>query len=121
MSKGDVASSEGGPQRSAVDMPPPTRVVDNHVAPFVDAGPGTRYHLGMTLIERVRNEAMSLPAGERASLAQELILSLGDPAAADLDPAQEAEIRRRLNLVRQGTASGRSAADVFAEIRAAYS
>ena len=74
----------------------------------------------MITVERVRREVMAMSASERASLAHELILSLDDTAEYDLSPAQEAEIQRRLNMVREGTASGRPAAEVFADIRAKY-
>ena len=74
----------------------------------------------MSVIQDVRSEAMALSASERASLAHELILSLDDGSDYDLGPAQEAEIRRRLGMVREGTASGRPAAEVFADIRARY-
>lgn len=67
------------------------------------------------------SEIMTLSASERASLAHELILSLDDPNDYDLSPAQEIEIQRRLKMVREGTASGRPAAEVFADIRAKYS
>ena len=69
----------------------------------------------------MRSEVMALSASERASLAHELILSLDDPTEYDLSPAQEIDIQRRLNLVREGAASGRPAAEVFADIRAKYS
>lgn len=75
----------------------------------------------MTTVEKVRSEIMTLSASERASLAHDLILSLDDPTDYDLSPVQEAEIQRRLKLVREGTASGRPAAEVFADIRAKYS
>ena len=75
----------------------------------------------MTTVEKVRSEVMTLSASERASLAHELILSLDDPGDYDLSPAQETEIQRRLKMVREGTASGRPAAEVFADIRAKYS
>ena len=77
--------------------------------------------MSMTTVEKVRNEVMALSASERASLAHELILSLDDPTEYDLSPAQETEIQRRLSMVREGTASGRPAAEVFADIRAKYS
>ena len=77
--------------------------------------------MSMITVEKMRSEVMALSASERASLAHELILSLDDPAEYDLSPAQETEIQRRLNMVREGTASGRPAAEVFADIRAKYS
>ncbi|MCP4378733.1 MAG: addiction module protein [bacterium] len=64
---------------------------------------------------------MSLSASERASLAHDLILSLDDPADYELDPAQESEIQRRLKMVQQGSASGRPASEVFADIKAKHS
>ena len=75
----------------------------------------------MSTIQDVRNTVMALSASERASLAHDLILSLDHPADYELGPAQEAEILRRLTMVREGTATGRSAADVFADIKAKYS
>ena len=75
----------------------------------------------MTKMERVRSEIMSLSASERASLAHELILSLDDPTEHSLSPAQEIEIQRRLKRVREGSASGRPVAEVFADIRARHS
>ncbi|MCX5644701.1 MAG: addiction module protein [Phycisphaerae bacterium] len=61
---------------------------------------------------------MTLSTGERASLAHDLILSLEDPAAYELSPEQEAEIRRRVRRVKMGKAAGRPAAAVFADIEA---
>nr|VFK18879.1 MAG: putative addiction module component, TIGR02574 family [Candidatus Kentron sp. LPFa]VFK33452.1 MAG: putative addiction module component, TIGR02574 family [Candidatus Kentron sp. LPFa] len=75
----------------------------------------------MSTITEVRSEVMALSASERASLAHELILSLDDPAGYDLSPARETEIQRRLKVVREGTASGRPASEIFADIRARYS
>ena len=75
----------------------------------------------MTAVEKVRRQIMSLSASERANLAHELILSLDDPKEYDLSPAQESEIQRRLDSVRQGAASGRPASEVFADIKAKYS
>lgn len=63
---------------------------------------------------------MSLSLSERASLVHDLILSLDDPSAFDLGPEQEAEIDRRVQMVREGTAKGRPAADVFHDIRAKF-
>lgn len=61
---------------------------------------------------------MMLSAGERASLAHELILSLEEPGAYELSPEQEAEIRERLRKVESGEATGRPAAEVLADIEA---
>lgn len=71
-------------------------------------------------MQAVRDKAMSLSLSERASLVHDLILSLDDPSAFDLGPEQEAEIDRRVQMVREGTAKGRPAADVFHDIRAKF-
>jgi putative addiction module component (TIGR02574 family) len=74
----------------------------------------------MSEIQEVRSKVMALSASERASLAHELILSLDEPGDYDLSAAQESEIQRRLKMVREGTASGRPAREVFADIKARY-
>jgi putative addiction module component (TIGR02574 family) len=72
----------------------------------------------MKTMEEIRKEAMSLSAGERASLAHDLILSLEDSDAYELSPEQEAEIRKRVRKVRSGKVMGRPAAEVLTEIEA---
>jgi putative addiction module component (TIGR02574 family) len=72
----------------------------------------------MKAVEEIRREAMTLSAGERASLAHDLILSLEDPDAYELSPEQEAEIRKRVRKVKTDKAGGRPAAEVFAEVEA---
>lgn len=72
----------------------------------------------MKTIEEVRREAMTLSASERASLAHDLIMSLEDPSAYELSPEQEAEIRKRVEMVKRGKAEGRPAGEVFADIEA---
>jgi putative addiction module component (TIGR02574 family) len=69
-------------------------------------------------IDEIRAQALDLSASERASLAHELILSLDDPEALELSAEQEAEIRRRVQSVRDGKAAGRDAEDVLADIKA---
>ncbi len=59
-----------------------------------DPAIGGRYYPDMTKVEKVRSEAMTLSASERARLAHELILSLDDPDDCELSPAQETEIQR---------------------------
>lgn len=63
---------------------------------------------------------MSLSLSERASLVHDLILSLDDPSDFDLGPEQEPEIVRRVQMVREGKAMGRPAADVFGDIKAKF-
>lgn len=73
-----------------------------------------------TTIQTVRDEALALSLSERASLAHDLILSLDEPSDFNLGPEQEAEIARRVKMVREGTAQGRAAADVFRDIKAKF-
>ena len=72
----------------------------------------------MKTAQEIQQEAMALSAGERASLAHDLILSLEDPDAYELSPEQEDEIRRRVRRVRRDKATGRPAAEVLAQIEA---
>lgn len=74
----------------------------------------------MKTLQDVRSDVMTLSASERASLAHELILSLDNPSDYELSPTQEAEIQRRLQMVREGIAKGRAASEVFSDIRAKY-
>ena len=71
-------------------------------------------------VAQIRTEALGLSASERASLAHDLILSLDDAADFELGTEQEQEIRRRVQMVRDGKATGRSAEAVFADIKAKY-
>ena len=63
---------------------------------------------------------MALSASERASFAHDLILSLEDPSDLEFSAGQEAEIQRRVQIVREGKASGRSSDEVFADIKTKY-
>ena len=74
----------------------------------------------MSTIQEVRREVMALSASERASLAHDLILSLDDPSDLELGTGQESEIQRRVQMVREGKASGRPSDEVFADIKAKY-
>ena len=74
----------------------------------------------MSTIDEIRTSAMALSASERASLAHDLILSLDDPADFELSPQQEQEIQQRVQMVREGKATGRPAKEVFTEIRHSY-
>jgi putative addiction module component (TIGR02574 family) len=68
----------------------------------------------MTTALKIHKEAMTLPAVERATLAHDLILSLDDTSIHDVS---QKEIERRIDLVHSGKASGKSAEDVFSNIR----
>ena len=67
-------------------------------------------------IEKVRRSALTLSTAERASLVHDLILSLEDESSLDLAPEYEAEIKRRVKLVKEGNVTGQSAKSVFLEI-----
>lgn len=69
-----------------------------------------------TTVDQIRSEVMGLSASERASLAHDLILSLDDSSSLDLGEEQEQEIQRRVQMVREGKATGRPAEAVFANI-----
>ena len=55
-------------------------------------------------LEKVRSEALRLPESERAELAHSLVASLDGPADADVEPAWDAQILRRLAEIDSGTA-----------------
>ncbi|MCK4541629.1 MAG: addiction module protein [Spirochaetales bacterium] len=75
----------------------------------------------MSTVKKINDQAMTLSASERAGLAHDLILSLDDPLDFEPSPVHEVEIQRRLQMVREGTAAGRPADDVFTDIKAKYS
>lgn len=71
-------------------------------------------------IKDIRTAALALSVSERACLAYDLILSLDDPEDLELPPEEEAEIQRRIQLVREGKAFGRSAESVISDIHTEY-
>jgi len=73
-----------------------------------------------TTVAQLRGEVLGLSASERASLAHDLILSLEDAADLELGSGPEQEIQRRVQLVREGNATGRPAAAVFTDLKAKY-
>lgn len=71
-------------------------------------------------INDIRMEALALSASERASLAHDLILSLDNPDDLELEPERETEIKRRVQVIQEGKATGRSMESVVSDIRAEY-
>ncbi len=70
-----------------------------------------------TIVDELTLKARSLPAADRARLAEDLLSSLqGEPDPA-VEAAWDAEIRRRPDEVEAGTAKLIPAAEVFAEVR----
>lgn len=59
-----------------------------------------------------------LPREERERLVDELLESLNEPAAAELDAAWAAEIERRLAAYDRGEVQALAAEEVFAKARA---
>lgn len=79
------------------------------------------YLLAMkSTVDEVRSQALVLSPGERAALAHDLIVSLDSPDTLGLGTKAEAEISRRVHMVREGTAKGRPAEQVFREIEAKH-
>jgi len=67
------------------------------------------------VLERVEQEALSLPEQERAFLADRLLSSLGGEALSDVDMAWVAEAESRYDGYRRGERQVIPAADVLAE------
>jgi len=71
-------------------------------------------------IEQLTHEALTLSEDDRAHLAQTLLRSLEPVADEGVQAAWDAEVARRLERVRQGTAQGRPADEVFRDLRARH-
>ena len=71
-------------------------------------------------IEQLTHDALTLPENERARLVQTLLQSLEPSIDDGVDAAWDAEVARRVESVRQGTAQGRPAEEVFRDIRARH-
>ena len=70
-----------------------------------------------TIVDELTLKARSLPAEDRARLAEDLLSSLQKDADPAVEAAWDLEIRRRLDEVEAGTANLIPAAEVFAEVR----
>ena len=70
-----------------------------------------------TIVDELTLKARSLPAEDRARLAEDLLSSLQEDADPAIEAAWDSEIRRRLDEVEAGTAKLIPAAEVFAEVR----
>ena len=71
-------------------------------------------------MDKLRERALSLSIGERASLAHDLILSLDHQNDLFFDEEYEGEIKRRVLMVKEGKTKGESADNVFSEIERRY-
>ena len=75
-------------------------------------------------MEKLKAELAALTERERADLAHFLLHSLDDANAesdADVEAAWDIELSRRADEIRYGTAQGKPANEVFAELREKYS
>lgn len=72
-------------------------------------------------IEDLKSELAALTNGERAELAHFLIQSLDRETDADMGSAWDVELARRVAEIEGGGAIGKSAEQVFAELREKYS
>ena len=70
-------------------------------------------------VEQLKSQASSLSVPERADLAYFLLSSL-EPEEEGSQAAWRAEIVRRVAEIRGGSAVGRQAADILAEVRKRY-
>lgn len=72
------------------------------------------------IAEQITSAALTLPGQERAVLAQVLLRSIDAPEEEGVEDAWKAEIARRMERIRAGTATGRPADEVFNDIRSRY-
>ncbi|MDD3925748.1 MAG: addiction module protein [bacterium] len=68
-----------------------------------------------TLLEKVEQDALSLPPKQRAFLADRLLSSLGGEVLSDVDVVWIMEAERRYREYKEGKRTPISATDVFAE------
>ena len=70
-----------------------------------------------SIVDEITQKARSLPAEDRARLAEELLSTLQDNVDPEVEAAWDVEIGRRLDEVDSGKAKLIPAAEVFAEVR----
>jgi len=68
-------------------------------------------------LDSVRQYALSLPLGDRAELARDLMASLDGPSDADSKAEWDKEICRRINKLRAGEATLLDPDEVLSRIR----
>ena len=72
------------------------------------------------LAEKLIQQALGLPAEDRAELVRVLIDSLDESDDTDFEAAWDAELRRRIERVEQGKSRLRLALEALSEIRDKY-
>ena len=70
------------------------------------------------VLDDIRGDALSLPLGDRAELARDLIASLDGPPDVDAQAEWDKEICRRINKLRSGQAVLLDPEEVTSGIRA---
>ena len=73
-----------------------------------------------TPVEKMLDDALSLPADMRAELAERLIDSLNLPTQPEIDVAWAAEAEHRAQEITEGTVETIPGDEVFRELRAKY-
>lgn len=68
-------------------------------------------------LSSIKNDALSLPDGERAELAKELLISLDGAVEPDAKKAWDIEICRRINELESGQAALFDANEVLAKVK----
>lgn len=71
-------------------------------------------------IEEVEREALKLAAGDRAKLAHQLVLSLSELNAREIESLWLEEARRRDQEMDEGRVAGIPGDEVFARIRSRF-
>jgi len=71
-------------------------------------------------VEKLAEDALTLSDRERAELAHKLLVSLEGAPEENVEEAWDAEIAKRVDRIKEGTAKGRPADEVFRDIRARY-
>lgn len=71
-------------------------------------------------VEKLTHDALTLPEEDRAQSVHTLLQSLEPSTDEGVDAAWDAEVARRVESVRQGTAKGRPAEQVLRDIRARH-
>jgi putative addiction module component (TIGR02574 family) len=71
-------------------------------------------------INDIRTEALAFSSSERAGLALDLIVSLDNPDDLGLEKDQEAEIKRRVQIIQESKATGCSLESVVSDIYVEY-
>ena len=71
-------------------------------------------------VEKLAQDALTLSDRERAEPAHKILVSLEDVAEENVDEAWDIEIGKRVARIKEGTAKGRPAEEVFRDIRTRY-